>query len=132
VKIKQVSVFVENQPGRLFTMLEALGKAGVNMRALSVSETAEFGIVRMILDNPDAGMDALKKAGYTARQDMIVSAEIPDVPGGLMKTVAEPLAKAGINIDYFYAFLEPSPGRARIVLKVSDVEKAEKLLNGKS
>lgn len=131
MRIKQVSVFAENQPGRLFSMLEALGKAGVNMRALSVSETAEFGIVRMILDNPDKGMDALKKAGYTTRQDDIITAEIPDVPGGLLKTVAEPLAKAGINIDYFYAFLEPSPGRARIVLKVSDVEKAEKLLNGK-
>ncbi len=131
MKIKQVSVFVENQPGRLFNMLDALGKAGVNMRALSVSETAEFGIVRMILDNPDTGMDALKKAGYTTRQDMIITAEIPDVPGGLMKSVAEPLAKAGINIDYFYAFLEPTPGRARIVLKVSDVDKAEKLLNGK-
>jgi hypothetical protein len=96
-----------------------------------VSETAEFGIVRMILDNPDKGMDALKKAGYTARQDDIISAEIPDIPGSLLKTVAEPLAKAGINIDYFYAFLEPSPGRARIVLKVSDVEKAEKLLNSR-
>jgi hypothetical protein len=131
MRIKQVSVFVENQPGRLFNMLEALGKSGVNMRALSVSETAEFGIVRMILDNPDKGMDALKKAGYTTRQDDIITAEIPDVPGGLLKSVAEPLAKAGINIDYFYAFLEPSPGRARIVLKVSDVEKAEKLLNGK-
>jgi hypothetical protein len=132
MKIKQVSVFVENQPGRLYAMLEVLGKAGINMRALSVSETAEFGIVRMILDNPDAGLEALKKAGYTARQDMIVTAEIPDVPGGLLKMVAEPLAKAGINIDYFYAFLEPSSGRARIVLKVNDIEKAEKLLNGKA
>jgi hypothetical protein len=132
MRIKQVSVFAENQPGRLFTMLEALGRAGVNLRALSVSETAEFGIIRMILDNPDKGMDALKKAGYTARQDDIITAEIPDVPGGLLKSVAEPLAKAGINVDYFYAFLEPSPGRARIVLKVSDVEKAEKILNGKA
>ncbi len=58
MKIKQVSVFVENQPGRLYAMLEVLGKAGINMRALSVSETAEFGIVRMILDNPDAGLEA--------------------------------------------------------------------------
>ena len=114
MKIKQVSVFVENQPARLFSMLEVLGKADINMRALSVSETAEFGIIRMILDNPDKGMDALKKAGYTAREDMIITAEIPDVPGGLLNSVAAPLAKAGINIDYFYAFLEPSLGRARI------------------
>jgi hypothetical protein len=131
MKVKQVSVFVENQPGRLFAILDALDKAKVNIRALAVSETAEFGIVRMILDNADTGMDALKKAGFTARNDMIVSAEIPDIPGGLLKTVVEPLAKAGVNIGYFYAFLEQSPGKAMIVLKVSDTDKAETILNHK-
>jgi hypothetical protein len=131
MKVKQVSVFVENQPGRLFAILDALDKAKVNIRALSVSETAEFGIVRMILDNPDGGSDALKKAGFTARNDMIVSAEIPDIPGGLLKTVIEPLAKAGVNIGYFYAFLEQVPGKAMIVLKASDTEKAESILNYK-
>ncbi len=131
MKIKQVSVFVENQPGRLFAMLQALDKAGVNMRALSVSETAEFGIVRMILDKPEVGAEALRLAGYTTRQDWVLSCEIPDVPGGLLKTVADPLAKAGVNIAYFYAFLEPGPGKARMVLKVDDVDKAEKVLAGK-
>ena len=130
MKIKQVSVFVENQPGRLLAMLQALEKAGRNMRALSVSETAEFGIVRMILDNPEGGLDALRHAGYTAREDWVISAEIPDVPGGLLKAVAEPMAKAGLNIDYFYAFLEPTPGRARIVLKTDDLDKTEKVLGG--
>ncbi len=128
MKIKQVSVFVENQPGRLFAMLQALDRAKVNMRALSVSETAEFGIVRMILDKPDDGAEALKSAGYTTRQDWVLSCEIPDVPGGLLKAVADPLGKAGINIAYFYAFLEPSPGKARMVLKVDDIDKAEKVL----
>lgn len=128
MKIKQVSVFVENQPGRLLAMLEVLEKAGRNMRALSVSETAEFGIVRMVLDDPDSGLEALRRAGYTAREDWIISAEIPDVPGGLLKTVVEPIAKAGLNIDYFYAFLEPTPGRIRIVLKTDDLDKTEKIL----
>ncbi len=132
MKIKQISVFVENQPGRLLAMLQALEKAGRNMRALSVSETAEFGIVRMVLDDPDSGLEALKRAGYTARHDWIISAEIPDVPGGLLKAVAEPIAKAGINIDYFYAFLEPTPGRARIVLKTDDLDKTEKILGSKN
>jgi len=131
MKIKQVSVFVENQPGRLFAMLQALEKAKVNMRALSVSETAEFGIVRMILDKPDDGAEALRLSGYTTRQDWVLSAEIPDIPGGLLKAVAEPLAKAGINIAYFYAFLEPVPGKARMVLKVDDIDKAEKILERK-
>ena len=131
MKIKQVSVFVENQPGRLSAMLQALEKAKVNMRALSVSETAEFGIVRMILDKPDEGAEALRLAGYTTRQDSVLSAEIPDVPGGLLKAVAEPLGAAGINIAYFYAFLEPMPGKARMVLKVNDIDKAEKILEQK-
>ncbi|MFH1639593.1 MAG: amino acid-binding protein [Chloroflexota bacterium] len=132
MKIKQVSVFVENQPGRLLTMLQALEKSGRNIRALSVSETAEFGIVRMILDDADSGMDALKRAGYTTRHDDVISAEIPDIPGGLMKSVAEPIAAAGINISYFYAFLEPSPGKARIVLKTDDLDKTEQVLGIKS
>lgn len=131
MKIKQVSVFVENQAGRLFAMLQALERARINMRALSVSETAEFGIVRMVLDNPDAGAEALRNAGYTVRQDWVLSCEIPDVPGGLLKTVAAPLAKAGVNIAYFYAFMEPVPGKARMVLKVDDIEKAEKVLDFK-
>ncbi len=131
MQIKQISVFVENQPGRLYAMLQALERARINMQALSVSETAEFGIVRMIVDKPDVGTEALKKAGYTVRQDWVLSCEIPDVPGGLLRAVAEPLAKAGVNIAYFYAFLEPAPGKARMVLKVDDTEKAEKVLEGK-
>ncbi len=129
MRIKQVSAFVENKPGRLLALLEALDKAGVNLRAVSVAETGEFGIVRMVMDQPETGAEALKKAGFTARSDMLLSTEIPDVPSGLLKTVAEPLAEAGVNVDYFYAFLEQTPGRARIVLKVNDVEKAEKILN---
>lgn len=128
MKIKQVSVFVENQSGRLFAMLEALEKAQINIQALAISETAEFGIARMILADPDTGASALKKAGFTARQDWIISAEIPDLPGGLLRNIAEPLAGAGINISYFYAFIEPVPGKARIVLKVDNPEKAEKII----
>ncbi|PKH46412.1 amino acid-binding protein, partial [Dehalococcoides mccartyi] len=84
--IKQVSVFVENKPGRLYAILKAMDKSKINIRALSVSETDEFGIVRMILDDPDAGAEALKTAGFTSRTDMMVTAEIPDIPSGLLKT----------------------------------------------
>lgn len=129
MKIKQVSVFAENQPGRLSAILEALRTAGVNLRAISVCENAEFGIVHMIMDEPEKGAEALKNAGFTERADMMLTAEIPDIPSGMLKTVVQPLSAAGVNIDYFYAFLEQKPGIARIVLKTSDDEKAEKLLN---
>jgi hypothetical protein len=131
MKIKQVSVFAENQEGRLQAILKALDAARVNLRAVSVSENADFGIVRMIMDEPEKGAAALKKAGFTERTDMMLSAEIPDIPSGLLNAVVVPLAEGGINIVYFYAFLDQKPGTARIVLKTSDDEKAERLLGGK-
>jgi len=131
MKIKQVSVFAENRNGRLLAILQALESAEVNLRAISVSENADFGIVRMIMDNPEKGVAALKQAGFTERIDAILSAEVPDVPNGMLKTVVQPLSESEVNVDYFYAFLEQKPGIARIVLKTSDDEKAEKLLNNK-
>jgi len=129
VRIKQVSVFVENQPGRLVAILEPLEKRGVSIRALSISESAEFGIVRMILDNADEGLEALRQAGFTTRMDWILSAEIPDVPGGLLNSVARPLAEASINLQYFYAYIEQAAGgKAMVVLKTDDWEKAEQVL----
>ena len=129
MKIKQVSVFAENESGRLLAILEALESARVSLRAISVSENADFGIVRMIMDDPEKGTTALKQAGFTGRIDTLLTAEIPDVPSGMLKTVVQPLAEGGVNVDYFYAFLEQRSGTARIVLKTSDDEKAEGLLN---
>jgi hypothetical protein len=132
MKTQQISVFLENQPGRLVAMLESLEKASVSIRALSIGDTADFGIVRMVLSDSAKGVEALKKAGFTSRMDWILSAEIPDVPGGLLKAVAEPLAKAGINLKYFYAFIEPGRnGKAVVVLKPDNVEKAEMVLGSK-
>lgn len=129
MRIKQVSVFVENQPGRLVAILEPLEKRGISIRALSISESAEFGIVRMILDNAEEGLKALRQAGFTTRMDWILSAEIPDVSGGLLNSVARPLAEAGINLEYFYAYIEQAAGdKAMVVLKTDDLEKAEQVL----
>jgi len=127
-RIKQVSVFIENQPGRLTAMLEALEKNGVDIRALSISDTADFGIVRMILSDAGKAVEALRQAGFTSRQDWILSAEIPDRPGGLLQTVAEPLSKAGLNIKYLYFYIEAASGKSMVVIKVDDPEKAEKVL----
>lgn len=132
MKIQQISVFLENHPGRLVGVLESLEQAGVSIRALSISDAADFGIVRLVVTDPAKGSEALKKAGFTTRLDWILSAEIPDVPGGLLKTVAQPLAEAGINLRYFYAFIEPGAnGKAVVVIKPDDVEKAEKVLGTK-
>ena len=129
MRIKQVSVFAENQPGRLESILEVLEQKGISIRALSVSDTAEFGIMRMILANPDFGLEALREAGFTARLDWILSAEIPDVPGGLLNTVVKPLASVGVNLKYLYAYIEQSAGdKAMVVLKTDDLEKSEEIL----
>lgn len=133
MRIKQVSVFVENESGRLEAILEALQREKVSIRALSVSDTAEFGIARMILDNPDEGLKALRQAGFTTRIDWMLSAQIPDVPGGLLNSVAKPMAEAGINIKYFYAFIgQVGENKAMVVFKPDDIEKAEEVLKSLS
>ena len=127
MKVKQVSVFVENQPGRLVAMLEALAAKDINIRALSIAEGADFGIVRMILSDARHGTTALREAGFTVKETTVIQRDMPDRPGGLLKTVS-PLAKAGINVEYFYAFIDPTPGKANLVLKVSDPDRAEEVL----
>ncbi len=128
MKARQVSVFVENQPGRLVAMLEALQAKNIDIRALSVADNADFGIVRMILSDSRLGAEVLREAGFTIKETTVLQKEMPDRPGGLLETVARPLSKAGINLEYFYAFLDPAPGKATIVIKVADPERAERVL----
>jgi hypothetical protein len=130
MRMKQVSVFVENRPGRLQVVLEALAKAEVNIRALSIADTADFGIVRMILSDTDKGLDAIRAEGFAASTNDVLRVEIPDRPGGLLETVTKPLAKAGINLEYVYAFAERPQEHAVVVLKVGDIDAAERLISG--
>lgn len=129
MRMNQVSVFVENRPGRLKVLLEALARAEVNLCALSIADTADFGIVRMILSDTEKGLAAMRSAGFAASTNEILRVEIPDVPGGLLKTVVEPLAAAGINVEYSYAFADRPLEHAVVVLKVGDIDAAEKLIN---
>ena len=132
MRVKQISVFVENQPGRLTAILEVLAAHRLSMRALKVSDTSEFGIVRMIVDDPDTALRALHEAGFTSRMDWILSAEIPNVPGGLLNSVVSPLAEAGINLKYFYAYIEQGEGdKAMVVLKTDDLDKSEEILKAR-
>ena len=128
MEMKQVSVFVENKAGRLVAILEALEKRGISIHALSVSDAAEIGIIRMILTNAEEGIEELRRAGFTTRIDWVISTEIPDVPGGLLHSVAKPLAEAGINVHYLYAYTEPSTNKTMAVIKTDDLERAEKVL----
>ena len=128
MRMKQVSVFVENKSGRLAAILEPLERNGINIWALSVSDAADIGIARLILTDAEAGLEELKRTGFTARMDWVTSIEIPDVPGGLLHSVVKPLADAGINVDYFYAYTEPTTNKIMAVIKTDDIEKAEKVL----
>lgn len=128
MRVKQVSVFVQNQPGRLQAILEVLQRESISIRALSIAESGEFGIVRMVLPEADRAIDALKSADFTVRQDWILASEIPDVPGGLLSTVVKPITDAGMNIKYFYAYWDPATNKAIVVLKTDDLDKAEQIL----
>src|SRR5512142_540069 len=127
MRMKQVSVFVENRPGRLKVVLEALAKSDINIRALSIADTADFGIVRMILSDTEKGLEAIRAAGFAASTNDVLRVEVADRPGGLLKAIAEPLAQAGINLEYVYAFADRPLDNAVVVLKVGDIDAAEKL-----
>lgn len=128
MKVTQISVFVENRPGRLMHLLQVLSDAQINLRALSVADTADFGIARVIVSDTEAALQAIKGAGLTARTTEVLQVEIPDIPGGLARTVIAPLAQAGVNIEYTYAYSERPSEKAVVVLKVDDLERAEQAL----
>ena len=130
--IKQVSVFLENRAGRLWELTDALGKANVNIRALSIGEATDFGVVRMIVNDPDAALKMLTDAGFTVVETDVLAVAIPDVPGGLASVVAA-LKDVGINIEYAYAFVAHSGKKwggamAMVSLRVEDPAAGQKAL----
>ena len=125
--IKQLSVFVENKPGRLAAVIEALGKNNVNMSALSLADTSEYGILRVIVDNPEAAVEILKEIGVIVKITKVLAVSMDDTPGGLSK-ILDVFLKNEINVDYMYAFVGKAADRAVMVVKVSDVKKAEDAL----
>ncbi|MDF1542413.1 MAG: ACT domain-containing protein [Anaerosomatales bacterium] len=124
--LEQLSVFLENHPGRLAHLCRTLGDAGVNMRALMVADTQEFGVVRIICDRPQAGKAALESAGFGVSVAEVVGVEVPDKPGGLAD-VLEALGEDDVNVEYAYCFIEPGMTGAVDVLKVDDGRASEVL-----
>lgn len=125
--IEQVSVFLENKPGHLAILARTLADAGVNMRALMVADTSEFGVARIVCDRPQAAKRTLEAAGFGVSVTRVLAVEIPDSPGGLAD-VLETLGAAGINVEYAYAFVEPGADAAVDVFKVDDASAAEVLV----
>ena len=125
--IKQISVFLENRAGALEGAVRVLAGAGVDMRAMAIADTQEFGILRLIVREHEAACAALREAGYILAVNDVTAVEIPDEPGGLARVV-EILTAAGINMEYSYAFLTQSQGRACVVLRVDDNGKATSAL----
>lgn len=125
--VMQLTVFLENSPGRLAGLTRALGDEGVNMRALMVADTAEFGIVRIICDRPEAARRALEEAGFSVSIADVIAVEIPDSPGGLAD-VLEVIGSVGANVEYAYCFVEPRGDAAIDVFRVEDIAGATSAL----
>ncbi len=129
--IKQISVFMENKPGRLLEVTKLLAKNNVNIRTLSLADTAEFGIARLIVDSPESVVELLKNNRFTARITPVLAVEVPDDAGGLAK-VLEVFTEAGINVEYMYGFVEKKyPDKALLVFKVEDPARAKEQLVSK-
>jgi hypothetical protein len=127
MKIKQISIFLENRKGRLYDVCSLLGQKGVNIRALNVAETESFGILRVVVDKPEAAIEALKLADITARITDVVAVEVEDKPGGLAD-ILKVLSDAAVNIEYMYGFVEKSSDKALMVFRFDDVDKAAAIL----
>ena len=125
--IKQISVFLENTTGRLCEVTQTLAKANINLRAISIADTADFGILRIIADKSDEAVNALTAAGFTTRQTTVAAVEIEDKPGSLA-ALMELFQKSGINIEYLYASLEGNQGKAVVIFKLDDIEKGFAIL----
>ena len=125
--IKQISVFLENKSGRLVRVAQTLGEAGINIRGLSIADTSDFGILRLIVDQPDRAVDELKKEGIMATETDVIAIEVPDTPGGLAK-VLKYMEKEGINIEYLYSFIEKPTNNALIMMRVERIDDALNVL----
>jgi hypothetical protein len=127
MQIKQISVFLENNAGRLGEVTKVLANANINIRAISIADTADFGILRLIVDKNDEAIEALTKGGFTTRLSDVVAVEIGDTPGSLAK-VMELFQKSNVNIEYLYASLEGKVGKAVVIFKLEDLEQGLKIV----
>jgi hypothetical protein len=126
--IQQLSVFVENSPGSLVSILKVIAGAHIDLNGLSVADTTEYGVLRMILSDPAKGEEVLQEAGFIVKATDVLAIDVNDTPGGLLHTV-EMLSNNGINVEYMYAFGTKLDQHAMIIFRTSDNRKAEEVLS---
>ena len=127
MKVEQLAVFLENKSGRLAAITRILSDNDINIRALSVADTADFGILRLIVDQTDKAKQVLKNAGFTVGLTDVVAVEVEDRPGGLSDVLAV-LNQVEINVEYMYAFVEKSSQNAVIIFRFDDADTAIEVL----
>ncbi|HXX80246.1 MAG TPA: ACT domain-containing protein [Thermodesulfovibrionales bacterium] len=123
MKVEQISIFLENKSGRLAEVTDLLAKSGINIRALSLADTADFGILRLILNDSEKAKKVLKENGFTVGKTEVIAVEVPDRPGGLAG-ILNALKGEGINVEYMYAFVQKSGENAIIIFRFDELEKA--------
>ena len=129
-KVVQVSVFLENRPGTLAEVTDVLSGGGIDLRFLTVAETGEFGILRLIVSDPDSAVGHLSKAGYTSVETEVVAVEIGDEPGTLNR-LAKLTGEAGINIEYLYVFVVKPHSSAVAIVRSDDPDKLASILESR-
>ena len=127
MNINQISVFLENKKGRLNKVCECLAKAKINMRALSLADSKDFGVLRIIVNDPDKCKTILKKNAFVVQETNVIAVEIEDKPGGFKK-ILDILDKNNINLEYTYATVEKNRNNAIVILKIDDQQKAIEVL----
>ena len=129
--IDQISVFLENKSGRLADVTSVLAENDINLRAMTIADTADFGILRIVVNNPDKAARILEENGFTIRITKVLGIEIDDKPGGLHR-IMKLFKENGLNIEYLYASLENKNKKAVVIFKVEDVELGLKIIAGNS
>ncbi|MCK9230568.1 MAG: ACT domain-containing protein [Syntrophales bacterium] len=125
--VDQISIFLENRPGGLEGVTRVLGDAGINIRALSLADTSDFGIVRLIVNDTEAAEKALQEEGLTVRRTAVVAVEVPDRPGGF-HSIMKALSEKDVNVEYTYAFVERSGENAIIIFRFDRTDEAIEIL----
>jgi len=123
MKVEQISVFLENRAGRLSEVTQTLSKAGINIRALSLADTSDFGILRLIVSDNEKAKSALKEQGFTVGRTTVVPVEVQDSPGGL-HSILDILSGNGINVEYMYAFVQQSGKNAVLIFRFDRTDQA--------
>jgi len=124
---EQISIFLENKAGRLSDVTGILAQANVNIRALAVADTSDFGVLRLIVDDNAKAEETLKNSGFTVRKTKVIAVEVSDQPGGLHR-ILEVIKNAQINIEYMYAFIRQSGDKAIMIFRFDQIDDAVKIL----